>query len=228
MLYLISKGLPEKDAFNITEKVRKGRGVNNEEEQIMLAARVPKWYIESCRKIAYMFPKGHAVAYVMMAVRIAYYKVHHPMAFYAAAFSVRSDEFDYEVMCKGLETANGHLKRIQSLGKEASQKEEKSVSLLELVVEMYSRGLNFAPLNIYTASADKFMITQNGLMPPLCAVAGLGESVAQLIVEARKEGEFFSIEDLKSRTKVNKNVVRLLKDNGVLDGIPETEQLTLF
>ncbi|MCL2854765.1 MAG: PolC-type DNA polymerase III [Defluviitaleaceae bacterium] len=228
MLYLISKGLADKDAFNITEKVRKGRGVNEDEERLMLSCNVPKWYIESCRKIKYMFPKGHAVAYVSMAVRMAYYKIHHPLAFYAAAFSAKSDEFNYEVMCKGPDVIRNEMQRIQELGKNATTKEEKSINLLELVSEMYSRELKFAPLNIYTASEDKFIITDGGLMPPLCAVAGLGESVAQQIVEARKEGEFFSIEDLKSRTKVNKNVVQLLKDNGVLDGIPETEQLTLF
>ncbi|MCL2350391.1 MAG: PolC-type DNA polymerase III [Defluviitaleaceae bacterium] len=228
MLYLISKGMEEKAAFNITEKVRKGRGVNDEEEAAMLAVRVPKWYIESCRKIAYMFPKGHAVAYVMQAVRIAFYKIHHPMAFYAAAFSVKSDEFNYEVMCKGVNVAKGHMHHLQGLGKDASTKDDKTLAMLELVCEMYARGLGFAPLNIYEASADKFIITENGLMPPLCSVAGLGSAVAELIVESRKDGEFFSIEDLKARTKINKTVVQLLKDNGVLDGIPETEQLTLF
>jgi len=228
MLYLISKGLSDKDAFNITEKVRKGRGVNDDEERLMLSYNVPKWYIESCRKIKYMFPKGHAVAYVSMAVRYAFYKIHHPMAFYAAAFSVKSDEFDYEKMCKGQIALKNEMQRIQNLGKDASAKDQKSVTLLELVGEMYSRGLQFAPLNLYTASADKFIITDDGLMPPLCAVAGLGDAVAQMIVEAREEGEFFSVDDLKTRTKVNKNVVQLLKDNGVLDGIPETEQLDLF
>jgi DNA polymerase-3 subunit alpha (Gram-positive type) len=228
MLYLIFKGVAEKDAFNITEKVRRGRGVTDEEEAIMLAANVPKWYIESCRKIKYMFPKGHAVAYVMQAVRIGYYKIHHPIAFYAAAFSVRNDAFCYETMCKGQIVVRSEMRRIQALGKDATQKEEKSISMLELVNEMYARGLHFAPLNIYTACADKFIITDKGLMPPLCSVAGLGESVAQQIVEARKDGEFFSIEDLKARTKINKTVVQILKDNGVLDGIPETEQLTLF
>ncbi|MCL2168805.1 MAG: PolC-type DNA polymerase III [Defluviitaleaceae bacterium] len=229
MIYLILQGMNEKEAFNITEKVRKGKGVNEDEEQAMLDAGVPRWYIDSCRKIKYMFPKGHAVAYVMMAVRMAYYKIHHPEAFYGAVFSVKSDEFDYEIMCKGRQRVVDEINRVQSLGKEATQKEEKSVSLLELVNEMYARGLKFAPLDLYTASADKFIITEDkALMPPLCAVAGLGAAVAEMIVETRKDGEFYSIDDLKERTKVNKNVVQLLKDNGVLDGMPETEQLSLF
>ncbi|MCL2575868.1 MAG: PolC-type DNA polymerase III [Defluviitaleaceae bacterium] len=228
MLYLISKGLTEKDAFNITEKVRKGKGVTEDEEKLMLSHRVPQWYVDSCRKIAYMFPKGHAVAYVMQAVRFAYYKIHHPMAFYAAAFSVKSDEFSHAMMCKGRDVAKGHMYRINGLGKDATQKEQKSLGLLEVVLEMYARGLNFAPLDLYAASADKFIITENGLMPPLCSVEGLGATVAQKIVEARAQGEFYSIDDLKTRTNINKTVVQLLKDNGVLDGMPETEQLTLF
>ena len=228
MVYLILKGVEKLDAFKIMENVRKGRGVTEEEEKTMLAAGVPRWYIESCRKISYMFPKGHAVAYVMMTMRIGYYKIHHPAAFYAATFSVKSDEFDYELMCKGPEIAAQEMRRINALGTEASQKDEKTMVLLELVAEMYARGLNFAKLDLYAASAHKFIITDDGLMPPLCAVAGLGATVAELIVSARREGEFFSIEDLKTRTKVNKNVVQLLKDNGVLDGLPETEQLVLF
>jgi len=228
MVYLILKGVEKLDAFKIMENVRKGKGVTDEEERIMLTAGVPRWYIESCRKISYMFPKGHAVAYVMMTMRIGYYKIFHPEAFYAAVFSVKSDEFNYELMCKGPEAARTEMRRIVHLGNEATQKEEKSITLLELVTEMYARGLKFAKLDLYQASADKFILTDEGLMPPLCAVAGLGEAVADMIVEARKDGEFFSIEDLKARTKANKNVVQLLKDNGVLDGIPETEQLTLF
>lgn len=229
MTFLIMKGVEKLDAFKITEKVRKGKGVSDEEEEIMLAAKVPRWYIESCRKVQYMFPKGHAVAYVMMATRIGYYKIHYPAAFYAAIFSAKSTDFDYEKMCKGAEIIHHEMRRISAMGNEATQKDEKSMVLLELVNEMYARGLNFAKLDIYQADADKFILMEDGkLMPPLCAVPGLGSAVADLIVQARKEGEFFSIEDLKARTKVNKNVVQLLKDNGVLDGMPETEQMTFL
>ena len=228
MVYLIHKGVPKSDAFKIMENVRKGKGLTDDEERIMLAARVPKWYIESCRKIKYLFPKGHAVAYVMMTMRIGYYKIHHPEAFYAATFSVKSSDFDYVRMCLGPEIAKAEMRHINSLGSEATQKHEKSMVLLELVNEMYARGLKFAKLDIYKAHATKFLLTDDGLMPPLCAVAGLGETVADTIVAAREDGEFFSIDDLKARTRVNKNVVQLLKDNGVLDGMPETEQLTLF
>ena len=228
MTYLIIKGVDELAAFKIMESVRKGRGVTEDEERLMRAAGVPAWYIESCRKIEYLFPKGHAVAYVMMTMRIGYFKIHHPEAFYAATFSVKSDDFDYEKMCLGPEIAKQEMRRINAMGNDASQKDDKSMVLLELVNEMYARGLKFAKLDLYAASASKFIITEDGLMPPLCAVAGLGETVADTIVAAREDGEFFSVEDLKARTRVNKNVVQLLKDNGVLDGIPETEQLTLF
>ncbi|MCL2573462.1 MAG: PolC-type DNA polymerase III [Defluviitaleaceae bacterium] len=228
MVYLILKGVAESDAFKIMENVRKGKGITDEEERIMLAARVPKWYIESCRKIKYLFPKGHAVAYVMMTMRIGYYKIHYPEAFYAATFSVKSDDFDYVRMCLGSDVAKQEMRRINSLGNEASQKDDKSMVLLELVTEMYARGLKFAKLDIYKAHATKFLLTDDGLMPPLCAVAGLGETVADTIVAARQDGEFFSVDDLKNRTRVNKNVVQLLKDNGILEGMPETEQLTLF
>jgi DNA polymerase-3 subunit alpha (Gram-positive type) len=228
MVYLIHKGVPELDAFKIMENVRRGKGLTEDEERIMRLARIPKWYIESCRKIKYLFPKGHAVAYVMMTMRIGYYKIHHPEAFYAATFSVKSDDFDYVHMCLGPEAAKTEMRSIKGKGSEAKQKDEKSMVLLELVNEMYARGLKFTKLDIYRAHATKFLITEDGLMPPLCAVAGLGRTVADTIVAARQDGEFFSIEDLKNRTKVNKNVVQLLKDNGVLDGVPETEQLSLF
>lgn len=228
MVYLINKGVEKLPAFKIMENVRKGKGVTQEEEAIMLAASVPKWYIESCRKIEYMFPKGHAVAYTLMTLRVGYFKIHYPEAFYAAIFSVKSIEFDYELMCKGQAIVLEEMKRIDALGQEATQKDEKTYVLLELVNEMYARGLKFAPLDLYKAQAYKFILTENGLMPPLCAIAGLGSSVAQLIASSRQDGEFYSIEDFKSRTKANKNVIELLKENGVLNGIPETDQLALF
>ncbi|MCL2170966.1 MAG: hypothetical protein FWB71_02335, partial [Defluviitaleaceae bacterium] len=228
MVYLINKGVEKLAAFKIMESVRRGRGVTDEEEETMRAAGVPGWYIESCRKIKYMFPKGHAVAYVMMTMRIGYFKIHYPEAFYAATFSVKSEDFDYEIMCRGREVLRNEMNRINALGQQATQKEKNSLVVLELVNEMYARGIEFAPLDIYSAAASRFIVTDKRLMPPLSAVAGLGSTNAKQIVESRADGEFYSIEDFKNRTKTSKNVIELLKQIRALDGIPETDQLSLF
>ncbi len=227
MIYLISMGVEKKTAFKIMENVRKGRGLTDAEIEMMEEADVPDWYIESCRKIKYLFPKGHAVAYVIMTVRIGYFKLYEPYSFYAASFSVKAEEFDYETMCRGRDVAKVEFDRIVALGKEATAKEKNTLTLLELVMEMYARGLKFVPLSIYEADSKKFRVTPDGLMPPLCSVAGLGASVATNIVEARAEGEFFTIQEFRERTKTNKTVIELLRKNGVLDGIPETSQLSL-
>ena len=228
MVYLLSKGLPRLTSFKIMEDVRKGKGLTDEYEQLMRSHDVPEWYIESCNRIKFMFPKSHAVAYVLMTMRIGYFKLHHPLSFYGASFSVKYDDFDYEIMCKGIDTAGRELQRIRALGKDISAKEKNTYNMLELVYEMYVRGFNFIPLCLYTAHATKFIVTDSGLMPPLCAVAGLGETVAQNIVEARQEGEFLTIDDFRERTKATKTVIELLKQTGVLEGLPETNQLTLF
>ncbi len=228
MVYLINKGAPRKDSFKIMESVRKGKGLTAEQEEIMRNANVDEWYIDSCKKIKYMFPKGHAVAYVMMTVRIGYYKIYHPYSFYAATFSVKVSDFNYETMCHGIDTLRLEMRRISSLGDEASAKDKASYTVLELVYEMYTRGFKFTELNLYEAQATKFTVTPNGLMPPLSSISGLGDSVAQNIVEARKDGEFITIEDFRERTKTNKTVIELLKKNGVFKGIPETRQLTLM
>ena len=228
MVYLINKGVERLAAFKIMESVRRGRGVTPKEEEIMLDADVPEWYIESCKKIKYMFPKGHAVAYVMMTMRIGYFKIYHPYSFYAATFSVKAEDFNYETMCRGAQTVQDEIKRLQALGLDMTAKEKSALTILELVRELYARGLKFTPLNLYEAAADKFAVTPNGLMPPLCAVAGLGANVAQNIVESRAGGDFATIEDFRERTKTNKTVIELLKKNGILDGIPETNQMSLF
>lgn len=228
MVYLINKGVEKKPAFKIMENVRKGKGLTDDEVELMEACNVPDWYIESCRRIKYMFPKGHAVAYVMMTVRIGYFKVHHPYAFYAASFSVKAEDFDYELMCFGRENVLKEIQRINLLGKEATAKEKSSLTILELVSEMYARGLKFAMLNIYKASAFKFLITPEGLMAPLCSVQGLGGNAAESVVTAREEGEFFTIEDFRERTKVNKTVTEVLKRVGIFEGMSETNQLSLF
>jgi len=227
MVYLINKGVEKKAAFKIMENVRKGKGLRPDEVETMKQADVPDWYIESCRRIKYMFPKGHAVAYVMMTVRIGYFKIHYPYSFYAASFSVKAEDIDYEVMCQGNERLQQEMKRIHALGKEASAKDKNVLSTSELVMEFYVRGLEFVPLDLYQAQTDKFTVTEHGLMPPLCTIQGLGMSVAQNIVNARGEGEFFTIEEFQERTKANKSVLELLRKNNVFGGIPETAQMTL-
>ena len=228
MAYLIAQGMEKLAAFKIMENVRKGKGVTDEEEAKMRAVDVPDWYIESCRRIEYLFPKGHAVAYVMMTVRIGYFKIYHPEAFYAAMFSVKAGDFDYALMCQGQYAVENEMKRVEALGKDASPKEKGSITILELVYEMYARGLQFASLDIYKAQANKFILTENGIMPPLCAVQGLGENAAQSVVEARAGGEFISCEDFRTRAKVTKTVVELLRDLKILEGLPDTNQLSLF
>ena len=227
MVYLIAKGLDKKMAFNIMEDVRKGKGLRKEWEDEMRKNNVPTWYIESCKKIKYMFPKGHAVAYVMMAVRIAYYKVFHPYSFYGAVLSVKTDDFDYELMCSGHDKVRDELARIKTI-EDPTATERSLQTTLELVNEMYLRGLSFVPLDIYKANVTKFIVTEDGLMAPLASINGLGETVAGNIVEQRKEGEFTSLEDFKDRTKANKNTVDLLVNQGILKGLPEGRQLTLM
>ncbi len=227
MVYLIAMGVEKKAAFKIMENVRKGKSLTEAEEETMLDAGVPEWYIESCKRIKYLFPKGHAVAYVTMTVRIAYFKLYQPYSFYAAGFSVKAEDFDYGLMCYGPERVRAEIERINS-AENPSAKEKSTLTTLELVLEMYARGLGFAKMDLYRAEASKFLITDRGLMPPLCSIQGLGLSVSQNIVEARKEGEFFSIEEFRERTKVNKTVIELLKEHKILDGMPETDQLTLW
>ena len=228
MVYLILKGLENKMAFTIMESVRKGKGLTDEFEAAMREHDVPEWYIDSCKKIKYMFPKGHAVAYVTNTFRIGYFKINFPYAFYAASFSVKVEDFDYSIMCFGREKVKQKMHEIRALGKEASAKDKTMLTMLELVNELYARGLKFVKMDLYKSDAVKFKVEEDGLLPPLCTVPGLGENAAFNVVEARKEGEFDTIEEFKDRTKVSKSVIELLKQNGVLDGIPETNQLTLF
>ncbi len=228
MVYLILKGLENKLAFTIMESVRKGKGLTKEFEEIMLSKNVPIWYIESCKKIKYMFPKGHAVAYVTNAFRMGYFKINYPYAFYAAILSVKIEEFDYDKMCFGLAPVEEEIKEIQKIGKKATTKEKNKLVILEIVREFYKRGLKFVEMDLYKAKGFKFTLLEDGLMPPLCTVQGLGENATKSIVEARKDGAFDTIEVLIERTKITKTVVELLKKNGVLKGIPDTNQLTLF
>ena len=228
MVYLILKGVENKLAFTIMESVRKGKGLTSEFEQAMIDKNVPDWYIESCKRIKYMFPKGHAVAYVTNAFRMGYFKINYPLAFYASIFSVKAEDFDYNLMCFGLEKVEIAIKEIQSLGKNATTKEKNKLTVLELVREMYKRGLNFTEMDLYKSKGFKFDIVENKILPPLFSVQGLGEQVTQNIVNARENGPFDTIENLIERTKINKTSIDILKQNGVLKGIPDTNQLSLF
>lgn len=229
MLYLIAKGVEAGHAFKIMESVRKGKGLKPEDEEAMRAANVDEWYIESCKKIKYMFPKAHAVAYVTMAFRIAYYKVHYPTAFYIAYFSVRADDFDASIMAQGAETARRAMADIieRKKNSQVSPKEENLIPILEICIEMYARGINFVPIDIYESDAVNFLDTPDGIRPPLSALPGMGENAAKSIAEARKDGPFNTLEDLRLRTGITKTILDLLKTGGYVD-LPETDQITLF
>ena len=229
MLYLIRKGLPSKAAFKIMEKVRKGKGVTDEEEALMKEHGVPDWYIECCRKIKYMFPRAHAAAYVTAAVRIGWFKVYYPEAFYAALFSTRVNEFDIELVLKGYDAVKRKLNEINELGFQASAKDKAMAATLELVMEMYARGIEFAPVDLYQSDAIKFWLDdQKRLIPPFASISGVGESAAQNIVQARDQGEFLSIEDLQKRARLSSTVIEVLERLGCLKGLPESNQLALF
>lgn len=232
MVYLILHNVENKTAFDIMEHVRKGKGLTNEEEQIMRDHNVPDWYIDSCKKIKYMFPKGHAVAYCTNTFRIGYFKINYPHAFYASFFSMKYEDFDYEYMCNGLDKAEEYYKYVMSLGKEASDKEKNTADIMKLVIEMYVRGLSFVPIDIYQSEATKFKVVnddgQMKLMPPLCTIQGFGITVAEALIEARKNGEFATLEDMQKRTGIGNKTIQLLKDAHVVDGIRDNAQLTLF
>ena len=228
MLYLIKKGMKPKSAFTIMERVRKGRGLRDEDIDEMKQSGVPQWYIDSCQKIKYMFPKGHAVAYVMMAMRIAYFKVYMPLYYYAAYFSIRADQFDADIISKGENAVKDKISEIEKQGNDASQKDKELLTILEIAYEMYKRGFKFYNVDIYKSDAVKFLIRDDGLLPPLNSLQGLGVNAAKNIARAREDGEYISIEDLRTRAKVSKTVVEILKNHGCLKGMPETNQLTLF
>jgi DNA polymerase-3 subunit alpha (Gram-positive type) len=228
MRYLLLKGVPPKSSFKIMEKVRKGKGLTDEEADLLRQHDVPEWYIGSCRKIAYMFPKAHAVAYVMMAVRIAWFKVHHPIAYYATYFYRLLGDFDGEVVLKGPEYIKRLIKEIVEKGNAASPKEKGLLTVLESVLEFYARGFTFKQVDLYKSHAKQFVIDGDSLILPFASIAGVGESAAINMMEARKNGEFLSIDDLQSRTKVSSTVVELLKNMGCLDGLPQSNQLALF
>ncbi|MBM7581421.1 DNA polymerase-3 subunit alpha (Gram-positive type) [Caldicoprobacter guelmensis] len=228
MIYLMYKGVEPVLSFKIMENVRKGKGLTPEQEQKMRENNVPEWYIESCKKIKYMFPKAHAVAYVIMAFRIAYFKVYYPEAFYATYFTVRADDFDVDTILKGKEAIARKIKEMDSRGNSLSMKEKNSLSVLEVALEMYARGIRLLPVDLYKSDAVKFLVTPEGIRMPFNALPGVGISAATSIVEARKCGKFVSIEDFRERAKVSKAVVEILKNYGCLNGLPETSQISFF
>ncbi len=230
MVYLIQKGLKPDMAFKIMEFVRKGRaakeGMPEEFEQAMLKNKVPNWYIESCKKIKYMFPKAHAAAYVMMAFRIAYFKVHYPIEFYMAYYTVRADLFDAAVMAKGKDTVVQEMRKIRVKGNSATANEKSLFTILEVCLEMYERGIDFAPVDLYESHAYKFGKKDGKIIPPLNAFAGVGSAAAQAIYDAAKIGPFLSKEDMKHRSGVTKTVIDTLAENGVLGDLPESSQIS--
>lgn len=229
MNYLIFSNLQPKMAFTIMESVRKGKGLKPEHEEAMIENNVPSWYINSCKKIKYMFPKAHAVAYVMTSFRIAYCKVHHPEAFYATYFTTKVEDFDIELITSGIDNVKRRMKEIEELGYAASAKEKSQYTILEVVVEMYARKIEFEKIDIYKSDAKRFMITEDKkILPPMTSLQGMGENAALSIVEARKDGEFKSKKDLLDRTKLTKTVVEKLTAHGSLDGMSETNQLSFF
>ncbi len=228
MTYLIHMGVESSLSFTIMESVRKGKGLKPEWEEAMLAADVPDWYIWSCKKIKYMFPKAHAAAYVMMAWRIAYYKVNYPLAYYAAFFSIRASAFSYEIMCQG----QAHLERTMEEFKKRSdsltKKEEDVCKDMKIVQEMYARGFAFEPIDLFLASANRFQIIDGKIMPALSSIDGLGEKAADAIVEAVKDGPFLSKDDFRMRTKVSKTVIDLMHSLHLFGDIPESNQLNFM
>ena len=231
MIFLISKGMPPKRSFKIMEAVRKGRGLPEGAEEEMKTAGVPDWYIASCKKIAYLFPKAHAVAYVMMAFRLAWFKVHYPLEFYAAFFSIRAKAFDEAYMCRGMEVCRRKMREIVAKDKEATAVEQGMLTTLEVCYEFYLRGFQFDRMDIYKSQALRFsMDKERGtLRPPFVSVAGLGETAALSLVEQREGREFISIEEVSAACpKVSKTHIQLLKDAGAFGDLPETSQMDLF
>ena len=233
MLFLISKGMPPKRSFKIMEAVRKGRGLPEGAEEEMKAAGIPDWYIDSCKKIAYLFPKAHAVAYVMMAFRIAWYKVHRPLAFYAAYFSIRAKAFDEAFMCRGMDICRKKMRELEAKeqSKEASAVEKDMLTTLEVCYEFYLRGYQFERLDIYESQATRFAMNEEKgtLRPPFVAVAGLGETAAISLAEQRQGKRFISIEEVSAACpKVSKTHIQILKEAGAFGDLPETSQMDLF
>ena len=234
MNYLILKGLPNDKAFKIMEKVRKGKGVEEENVQLMKANDVPDWYVESCQRISYMFPRAHAVAYVIMSYRIAYFKVYYPAAFYAVLFTAKIGDFNWSVIKHGSDAILRRIEEIENKGRNATKKEEDEIIVLELAYEMYARGYSFESPTLAGSTALKFTVTGDAasetarVKVPLCALMGVGESVGIAIENEYKKKPFMTVEEMQIRAKVNKTATESLREAGVLEGMSETDQMSLF
>ncbi len=234
MTYLIHTGVEDGTAFQIMENVRKGKVAKgqckkwDEWKEEMRKNDVPDWYIESCEKIKYMFPKAHAVAYVMMAFRIAYFKVYYPLAYYAAYFSIRAKAFDYELMCQGREKLENTMRDYKRRMNELSQKDQAAYGDMRIVQEMYARGYEFMPIDIFRAEAKRFQIIDGKLMPALNSIDGMGDKAAEGVVEAVKDGPFTSCENFRNRSKVSGTIVDKMREMGLLEGLPLSDQMSLL
>ena len=230
MLFRSHFGVNSETSFQIMEHVRKGRGIPDDWQKEMREADVPDWYIGSCLKIKYMFPKAHAAAYVLMALRIAYFKVYFPIIYYAAYFSVRADDFDLVAMAHGKEAVKNAMKQINDKGMDASTKEKNLLTVLEIANEMLERGFKFKMVDINKSDASDWLIMEDGktLLAPFSAIPGLGLNVAKQIIAAREEKAFLSKEDLAKRGKVSQSIIEFMNEQHVLDDLPDENQLSLF
>ena len=229
MLFLVQKGVEPALAFQIMESVRKGRGLDPQMKALLVSKNLPKWYLDSCQKIKYMFPKAHAVAYVMMAVRIGYFKIHYPAAFYASYFTLRLEDFELELALAGQEQVAAQIAKLESKGNNvATVKEKNSLIVLEVMREMFARGLTFTPLDIACSDPTRFRVTDGGLLPPLMSVPGLGAIAADNIVAARAVKPFSSQEDLRIRGRLSRPLLEGLQKVGCLNHLPAEDQLSLF
>ena len=228
MIYLMNKGVEPGLSFKIMESVRKGKGLTDEMEEAMTAAGVPEWYIKSCKQIKYMFPKAHAAAYVMMAFRIAYFKIYYPLAYYAAYFSIRASAFNYELMCQGKEHLEQNMADYKRRSGTLTKKEQDTFRDMRIAQEMYARGFSFKPIDIYTAQAHRCQIVGDKLMPSLSSIDGMGDTAAKGVVEAAKQGKFLSRDDFKIRSKVSSTVVDTMTRLGLFGDLPESNQMSLL
>ena len=228
MMDLIHYGLDSQSSFQIMESVRKGKGIPEGYEDKMRAANVPDWYIESCGKIKYMFPRAHASAYVLMALRIAYFKVYYPLVYYAAYFTVRADDFDIVSMARGKESLKNRMQEINDKGNDASTKEKNLLTVLELANEMLERGFEFKMIDIEKSDAEEWLIEGKSLIAPFNALPGLGLNVAKQIVAARADKPFLSKEDLSKRGHVSQTLIDFMTEYNVLSELPDENQLSLF